>query len=80
MTKYLHIPTTVKSKAPPASLKTRAMTGARVLTSSECQAIIKGKELQKKLEEEAKEKRERDREDKEKQQEELKEKKAEVRA
>ena len=56
------------------------MTGARVLTSSECLAIIREKELQKKKMEEEKEERKRVREEKKKKREEEKQKKAEERA
>ncbi len=68
--KYLHIPTAVKSKTPVASTKTRAVTAARVLTSSQCLAIIKEKAAKKKLEDEEKEKRKKEREAKKKQREE----------
>ena len=42
--KYLKLPTAPKKKESAASSSTRAMTGARVLTSAECLAIIKEKE------------------------------------
>ena len=71
--KYLHLPTTAKTKKTPvASSETRAITGARVLTSAECLAIIKEKEMKKKQENEEKEKRKRQREEKKRQREEEK--------
>ena len=49
--KYLHWPSTVKTKkTPTASCETHATTGARVLTNAECLAIIKEKEMKKKEE------------------------------
>ena len=77
--KHLQLPTAPKKKGTVASSSTRAMTGARVLTSAECLAIIKEKEQKKKQQEEEKENRKRLREDKKKQQEEEKQKKAEQR-
>ena len=55
------------------------MSGARVLTSAECLAIIKEKENKKKQQEEERENRKRLREEKKKQREEEKQKKAEQR-
>ena len=76
--KYLHLPTTAKTKKTPvASSETRAITGARVLTSAECLAIIKEKEMKKKQEKEEKEKRKRQREEKKRQREEEKRKREE---
>jgi len=49
--------TAVKSKPPLTSSRTRAITGVRVLTSSQCLAIIKEKQMKKKHEEKDKEKR-----------------------
>lgn len=79
--KYLHLPvqSVVRKKRTAASSHTRAMTGARVLTSAECLAIIKEKELKKKNQEEEKENRKKQREEKKRQQEEEKKKKAELR-
>ena len=68
--KYLRMGTPGRSKPSVRSSSTRAITGARVLTSSECLAIIKGKEMKKKLEQEEKEKRKIEREEKKKKQEE----------
>ena len=50
--RYLTLLTAPKKNTPVNSSKFRAMTGARVLTSSECLAIIREKELQKKKMEE----------------------------
>lgn len=78
MPKYLNIPKAKLSVAPSvAPSKTRAITGARVLTSSECLALIREKELKKKQQEEEKENRKKIREEKKKQREEDKLKKAE---
>ena len=55
--------TAVKSKPPLTSSTTRAITGARVLTSSQFLAIIKEKQMKKKCEEEEKEKRKIEREE-----------------
>ena len=63
-----------------ASSKTRAITSARVLTSAECLAIIKEKEMKKKLEAEEKEQRKREREEKKKQREVERKKKEEEKA
>ena len=79
VTKHLTLPTpgpSVKKKPAP----TRAITGARVLTSAECLAIIKEKEEKKKKEEEEKEERKRIREEKKQQREIEKQKKLELRA
>ena len=62
VTKYLTIPTAVPKEKPPSSASSRAMTGARVLTSAECLAIIKEKEERKRKQEEEKEERKRIRE------------------
>ena len=48
LTKYLQLPDASKTKPPVASSKNRGITGARVLTSVECLAIIKDKEMKKK--------------------------------
>ena len=80
LTKYLQLPNTSKTKPPVASSKNRAITGARVLTSAECLAIIKDKEMKKKLEQEEKERKKKEREEKKKQKQEDIAKKAEERA
>ena len=49
--KYLQMPTISKTKTPPALSKNRAVTGARVLTRTQCLQIIKEKEMKKQLEE-----------------------------
>ena len=58
--KYLQLPSC--SKRQTVTKSTRAMTGARVLTSAQCIAILKEKELKKKQQEEEKEKRKQIRE------------------
>ena len=77
--KYLELPTSKRKTLHPASAssKMRAITGARVLTSSECLSIIKEREAQKKKEEEEKERRRREREEKKTQKAEEKKKKEE---
>ena len=80
MMKYLQIPTAVQVKPSAASAKTRAVTGARVLTSATCLAIIKEKEMKKQREMEEKEERKKRREEKKRQREDEKRKKAEERA
>ena len=70
--KYLQLPTAVKTRQHAASSSTRAMTGARVLTSAECLAIIKEKEMKKKQQEEDKENRKKLREEKKQREEEKK--------
>ena len=77
MDKFLQLPTAPKKKGPVAPSSTRAMSGARVLTSAEYLAIIKEKENKKKQQEEEKENRKRLREEKKTQREEEKQKKAE---
>ena len=76
--KYLTIPKT-KAKLPTAPSQTRAITGARVLTSAECLSVIREKELKKKQQEEEKENRKKIREEKKQQREEEKKQKAEER-
>ena len=77
MMKYLQLPSSGTKNKQPLKKSTRAMTGARVLTSAECLAIIKEKELKKKQQEEEKENRKRMREEKKKQREEEKKRKQE---
>ena len=69
-------PTQSPPTASSTSSKSRAITGARVLTSDQCLAIIKEREMKKRLEMEEKEKRKREREEKKKQKEEEQKKKA----
>ena len=77
--KFLILPTTTKKKGSVATSSTCAMSGARVLTSAECLAIIQEKERKKKQQEEEKENRKRLREEKKKQREKEKQKNAEQR-
>ena len=72
------VPSTPKPKS--TSAKSRAITDARVLTSTECLAMIKEKELKKKKEADEKERRKRDREEKKQEKQEQLKKKAEERA
>ena len=74
LSKYLRTPTITKPKS-----STRAITTARVLTSTECLDIIREKETKKKAEEETKQQRKREREEKKRKAEEEKQKKAEER-
>ena len=76
---YLQVPTNTRTK-PSASSSTHAVTGARVLTSGECLALIREKEQQKKRDKEAKANRKKIREEKKIQREEEKLRKAEERA
>lgn len=72
-----------KILAPPKSkptASTRAITKARVLTSTECLNIIREKEMKKKAEEEEKQKRKKEREEKRKKLQEEKERKAQEKA
>ena len=78
VSKYLTTPTA--SSKPSAPSQSRAITGARVLTSDQCLALIQEKELKKKKQEEEKENRKKIREEKRKQKEEEKQKKAEEKA
>ena len=81
LTKYLQLSKTiVKVKESAASCNTRAITGARVLTSAECLAIIKEKERKKRELEQEKENWKKVREEKRKQREEENLKKAEQKA
>ena len=81
LTKYLQLPKTiVKVKESAATCNTRAITGARVLTSAECLAVIKEKERKKRELEQEKENRKKVREEKRKQREEENLKKAEQKA
>ena len=58
--KYLHLPITVKAKKTPVvSSDTRAITGARVLTSVECLAIIKN-EMKKRQDKEERRRKQRE--------------------
>ena len=57
VTEYHHIPVAMNSKPHCASLKTRAVTGAWILTSTECLTIIKDKEMKKRHAQEEKEER-----------------------
>lgn len=75
--KYLTIPKNPRTKSSAAS---RAVTGARVLTSAECFAIIKEKEQKKRRDEEEKANRKKIREEKKKQREDEKAKKADEKA
>lgn len=78
--KYLQVPEPVSKRRAASTSATRAITGARVLTSGECFAIIKEKERKKKQLEEEKEERKRLREEKKKQREEEKHQKEEEKA
>lgn len=73
ISKYLEVPNASKIKL---SAQTCAITGARVLTSAECLARIREKELKKQEEEKEKENKRKIREEKKKQCEEEKLKKA----
>lgn len=82
LAKYLTLPdATPKSRMKtPDATKMRAMTGARVLTSVECFAIIKEQEQKKKQQEEEKMRRKKEREVKRQQKLEEKQRKAEEKA
>ena len=78
LTQLMQVPATFTPK--PASSKSRAVTGAQVLTSTECLTLIKEKELKKKKEAEEKEKRKKEREGKKQIRQEQLKKKADERA
>ncbi len=82
LAKYLTLPdATPKSRTrTPETTKIRAMTGARVLTSTECFAIIKEQEQKKKQKEEEKIRRKKEREEKKQQRLEEQQKKTEQKA
>ena len=82
LARYLTLPgATLKSKTEePDAAKMRAITGARVLTSTECFSIIKEQEEKKKKLEEEKARRKKEREEKRQQKLEEKQKKDEEKA
>ena len=80
VSKYLALPSVAASMKLPSAASSRVITGARVLTSTRCLAILKEKEEKKNKEEEKKEERSRIKEAKKKQREEEKQRKLEQKA